>query len=133
MSESGTPGELYALCAGQLQARCIQSEQGVTLSGSWGPATIARIGNDEIPVERGMAMDEGAIDNLPVRVTFELARTNLSLRELKELAEGSIVPVAAISEGAVAIIANGRKIGQGDVVKLGEGLGVRILQLGAHD
>ncbi|QND54421.1 hypothetical protein HB779_21100 (plasmid) [Phyllobacterium sp. 628] len=133
MSESSVPGELCALCAGQLQARCIQSGQGILLTSNWSPATITRMDTDEIPVERGTAMDEGAIDNLPVRVIFELARTDLSLREVKELAEGSIVPVAAISEGAVAIIANGRKIGQGDIVRLGEGLGVRILQLGTHD
>ncbi|MBA8901664.1 FliM/FliN family flagellar motor switch protein [Phyllobacterium sp. P30BS-XVII] len=133
MSEGGTPGELYALCAGQLQARCIQSEQGAVLTSGWSTATISRPEGNEIFVERGTAMDEGAIDNLSVRVIFELARTDMSLREVKELAEGSIVPVAAISEGAVSILANGSKIGRGDIVRLGEGLGVRILQLGAND
>ncbi|MGO4448256.1 FliM/FliN family flagellar motor switch protein [Phyllobacterium sp. TAF24] len=133
MSEGGTPGELYALCAGQLQARCIQSEQGVMLTSGWSTATISRPDDNEIFVERGTAMDEGTIENLSVRVIFELARTDMSLREVKELAEGSIVPVAAISEGAVSILANGSKIGRGDIVRLGEGLGVRILQLGAND
>ncbi|UGX88924.1 FliM/FliN family flagellar motor switch protein [Phyllobacterium meliloti] len=133
MSEGGIPGELYALCAGQLQARCIQSEQGAVLTSGWSTATISRPEGNEIFVERETAMDEGAIDNLSVRVIFELARTDMSLREVKELAEGSIVPVAAISEGAVSILANGSKIGRGDIVRLGEGLGVRILQLGAND
>ncbi|MBA8879551.1 FliM/FliN family flagellar motor switch protein [Phyllobacterium myrsinacearum] len=133
MSEHNTPGELYALCAGQLQARCVESERGAILRSGWSRAAILQPDNNQILAERGTAMDDGTIDSLSVRVIFELARTDMSLREIKELAEGSVVPVAAINEGAVSILANGRKIGRGDIVRLGEGLGVRILQLGTND
>lgn len=133
ISEGAAPGELYALCAGQLQARCIQSEPGLLLTSGWSPATISQPDGNEIFMERGTVMDEATIDSLSVRVIFELARTDMALRDVKALAEGSVVPVAALNEGAVAIIANGSKIGRGDIVRLGEGLGVRILQLGAND
>jgi type III secretion protein Q len=133
LNDEGSPEVLYALCANQLQARCIQSEHGVTLIGDWQPATISQLEANDVLVERGTAMDEGAIDNLPVRVIFELARTDMSLREVKDLAEGSILPVSAVSQGAVAIVANGKRIGRGDIVRLGEGLGVRISQLNTND
>lgn len=133
MSDEGSQEVLYALCANQLQARCIQSEHGVTLTGDWQPATISQLDANDVLVERGTAMDEGVIDNLQVRVIFELARIDMSLREVKDLAEGSILPVSAVSQGAVAIVANGKRIGRGDIVRLGEGLGVRILQLNTND
>nr|WP_281435757.1 type III secretion system cytoplasmic ring protein SctQ [Ensifer sp. ENS02] len=77
-------------------------------------------------------MQDGSLADLPVRLTFEVGRTEISLRELRQFDQGSILPVAATIEDCVEIVANGRLIGRGSLLKIGSGLGVRIVQLVPH-
>lgn len=66
--------------------------------------------------------------NLPVRVEFELARTEMSVGELADLQPGYVFPLATTLEGSnVVIRANGRVAGRGELVAVGDTLGVRLL------
>lgn len=66
--------------------------------------------------------------NLPVRVEFEIGQVELSLGELADLQPGYVFALPAQLEGAnVVIRANGRASGRGEVVAVGETLGVRLL------
>ncbi|MBJ7575618.1 type III secretion system cytoplasmic ring protein SctQ [Luteimonas sp. MC1828] len=65
---------------------------------------------------------------LPVRLEFELGRTELSVGELADLQPGYVFPLATALEGAnVAIRANGRDVGRGELVAVGDTLGVRLV------
>ena len=65
---------------------------------------------------------------LPVDVSFEIGRTELRVGELSALQPGYVFPLAAQLEGAnVTILANGHAVGQGEVVAVGDTLGVRLL------
>ena len=75
------------------------------------------------------AIVESAIDELPVRLVFEVGRKDVSLDELRSLAVGSPVPLDRAASSAVQIFANGRRIGSGEMVMIGDQLGVRITQL----
>lgn len=70
------------------------------------------------------------VDDLPVELVFEIGRCELPLSEIRKLGEGSVVPTAASTSNAVNILANGRLIGSGELVKIGAGLGVRVVRLG---
>lgn len=66
--------------------------------------------------------------SLPVQVEFELGRTEMSIGELADLQPGYVFPLATPLEGAsVTIRANGRIAGRGELVAVGETLGVRLL------
>lgn len=66
--------------------------------------------------------------SLPVRVEFEIGRVELSLGELADLQPGYVFALPAQLEGAnVVIRANGRDSGRGEVVAVGDTLGVRLL------
>lgn len=66
--------------------------------------------------------------NLPVRVEFEIGQVELSLGELADLQPGYVFALPAQLEGAnVVIRANGRSSGRGEVVAVGDTLGVRLL------
>lgn len=66
--------------------------------------------------------------SLPVQVEFELGRTELSIGELADMQPGYVFPLATPLEGAsVTIRANGRIAGRGELVAVGETLGVRLL------
>lgn len=65
---------------------------------------------------------------LPVDVTFELGRSELRVGELSALQPGYVFPLAGPLEGAnVTIRANGQAVGRGEVVAVGDTLGVRLL------
>ncbi|EJN03654.1 type III secretion system cytoplasmic ring protein SctQ [Phyllobacterium sp. YR531] len=70
------------------------------------------------------------VDDLPVELVFEVGRCELPLSEVRKLGEGSVLPTAASTTNAVNILANGRLIGSGELVKIGAGLGVRVVRLG---
>src|SRR5690606_34298455 len=66
--------------------------------------------------------------SLPVQVEFELGRTEMSIGELADMQPGYVFPLATPLEGAsVTIRANGRVAGRGELVAVGETLGVRLL------
>lgn len=79
------------------------------------------------------APDMASLDDLPVRVHFEIGRQEMTLHEIRSLTSGTILPVAALMDEAVNIVANGRVIGRGTITRLGEGLGVVIARLSGDE
>ena len=78
-------------------------------------------------------LHDSDLDDLPVRLVFELGRVELSLGELQRLAPGALVPLARPLDEPVDIIANGRRLGRGTLVQIGESLGVRIVSLAGNE
>ncbi len=62
-------------------------------------------------------------------VSVELGRVRLSLRELMRLQEGSVVELDRLAGAPVDVLANGTAVARGDVVVVGDELGVRITEL----
>lgn len=69
------------------------------------------------------------LDDIPVKLLFELGRVELSLAEIRQLAPGALIPVQRPLEEGVDILANGRRIGRGNLVQIGASLGIRITRL----
>lgn len=88
--------------------------------------------NDHTAAPEGPALTDAAIDDLPVRLVFEIGRVEMTLDELRKLAVGSPLPLERAATSAVDIIANGRRIGAGEIVLIGEELGVQITRLTDH-
>jgi type III secretion protein Q len=72
------------------------------------------------------------LDDIPVKILFELGSVELSLAEVRQLASGALIPVPRLLEESVDISANGRCIGRGSLVRIGDNLGVRITRLFHH-
>lgn len=82
--------------------------------------------------DEGVADDGGADDSalrsLPVLVEFELGRLELTVGELAALQPGYVFALPAYVEGSsVTIRANGRACGRGELVAVGDTLGVRLV------
>lgn len=82
---------------------------------------------------RRASIDEALLEQLPVRVVFEVGRLDLPLAEVRRLAPGYVLPLAKPTESAVDVVANGRKIGHGSLMKIGDSIGVRIERLLSDD
>ena len=87
-------------------------------------------GNDEDRAAQAVA--DVAIDDLPVRLVFEVGRTEIALSDLRSLAVGAPLPIDRPASSAVQIFANGRRVGAGEMVMIGDQLGVRITQMNGN-
>lgn len=68
-----------------------------------------------------------ALDDLALTLTCQVGRVELTLGQLRELGEGSVLALNNHSDDGVDLIVNGQRIGQGRLVRIGDGLGVRVL------
>lgn len=78
-------------------------------------------------------LNDSDLDDLPVRLVFEVGRVELSLGELQRLAPGALVPLGRPLDEPLDIMANGRRLGRGTLVQIGESLGVRIVSLASNE
>lgn len=72
------------------------------------------------------------LDTTTLNLVCEVGRWQMPLAELRTLAEGSVLPVPGGQGDSVQLCVNGQAIGTGELVRIGEGLGVRITSL-AHE
>lgn len=75
------------------------------------------------------ARSEVALNELPVQLACEFGRLELTLGELRTLDAGSVLPLKKPAQEAVDILVNGRRMGRGRLVEIGDSLGVQIVRL----
>jgi len=69
------------------------------------------------------------LDNLTVQLVCEVGRLSMTLAELKSLQPGSVLPMDRDAGQAVDLMINGARVGQGELVRLDDSLGVRVIRL----
>ncbi|MFE0756132.1 type III secretion system cytoplasmic ring protein SctQ [Inquilinus sp. NPDC058860] len=69
------------------------------------------------------------LGELPVTLVFELGRSELPLAAVQGLAPGAVIPLGRDPGEAVDIVANGRRIGRGEIVRIEDELGIRVVRL----
>lgn len=71
-----------------------------------------------------------AIDQIPVTIVVEVGRLKISLAKLRELQPGGLLDLDVRPEEGVDLVINGRSVGRGELLRVGESLGVRVLEIG---
>jgi flagellar motor switch protein FliN/FliY len=71
----------------------------------------------------------GLIQDIDVRLTVELGRAQLSLREVLDLADESVVMLDRLTDEPLDVMVNGKLIATGEVIAEGNRFGLRILEL----
>ena len=66
------------------------------------------------------------LENIDVELTVEVGRTEITIRELLRLNEGSVVELERLAGDPLDILINNTKIAKGEVVMIGERFGVRF-------
>jgi flagellar motor switch protein FliN/FliY len=87
---------------------------------------------DVIPAEKIPSLEEksAAIQDVPLLLTVEMARIQMTLQKLLELQPGNFLELGISPEQGVNLTINGKKIGRGELVYLGDALGIRVIELG---
>ena len=68
--------------------------------------------------------------DVQINVSVEVGRIRMSVREVMDLGPGAVIELQHSASEPVEIHANGRCIGRGEIVVVGDQFGVRITELG---
>jgi type III secretion system YscQ/HrcQ family protein len=80
-----------------------------------------------VPPPAPAAAAQLKVDDLPVQIQFDLAQMEITVGQLRTIAPGYSFELPAVPGRLVTIRANAREVGTGELVDLGENLGVRIV------
>ena len=69
------------------------------------------------------------LENIEVKLTVEVGSTELKIRDLLRLNEGSVVELERLAGDPLDILANGVQIAKGEVVMVGERFGIRFTEV----
>lgn len=73
------------------------------------------------------------LGSVSVRLSVELGRTEMTLKDVLALEEGSVVPLNRLTDELLDVTANGRIIARGEVVAQDGRFALRIVTLAGED
>ena len=128
-----------------------QAQASTTVADDWGSALAEQTQASTAPATPGPAataaaervfqplqgnsrsgIAQGDIDRIldvPVQLTAELGRTRITLKNLLQLSQGSIVELDGLAGGPMDVFINGYLIAQGEVVVVNEKYGIRLTDI----
>jgi flagellar motor switch protein FliN/FliY len=86
--------------------------------------------NNAAGANAGSVMSElDMILDIPVHLTVELGRTRIAIKNLLQLAHGSVVELDAMAGEPMDVLVNGTLIAQGEVVVVNDKFGIRLTDI----
>lgn len=73
--------------------------------------------------------DIDLILDIPVQLTVELGRTKIAIKNLLQLAQGSVVELDGLAGEPMDVLVNGCLIAQGEVVVVNDKFGIRLTDI----
>jgi len=85
---------------------------------------------DELEAEAPISGDEkrklDAILDIPVTISMEVGRSHISIRNLLQLNQGSVVELDRVAGESLDVMVNGTLIAHGEVVVVNDKFGIRL-------
>lgn len=114
-----------------------------TVADDWGAAMAEQTQAEAVPAPASNAIfkeftghsttethnDIDFILDIPVQLTVELGRTKIAIKNLLQLAQGSVVELAGMAGEPMDILINGCLIAQGEVVVVNDKFGIRVTDI----
>ncbi|MCU6435394.1 flagellar motor switch protein FliN [Undibacterium sp. Jales W-56] len=79
--------------------------------------------------QSGTHNDIDFILDIPVQLTVELGRTKIAIKNLLQLAQGSVVELDGLAGEPMDVLVNGCLIAQGEVVVVNDKFGIRLTDI----
>ena len=104
----------------QAEAAALQTQQAkATVFQDFGAGTV----------KTGTHNDIDFILDIPVQLTVELGRTKIAIKNLLQLAQGSVVELDGLAGEPMDVLVNGCLIAQGEVVVVNDKFGIRLTDI----
>lgn len=123
------PDELLRQAEQQLsEAISVRSDSPGEVLATPQPFMFPELKTAPIPASSG-GLPREVIDDIELDVTLELGRAEVTIEELMQLREGSVVPLDKAENDPIDILANGRLVARGEVIVVDGKFGVRICEV----
>ncbi len=100
------------------------------------PAPVAAPAGAQVfqPIQSAPAGHTSPVDidrilDMPVQLTVELGRTSITIKNLLQLAQGSVVELDGLAGEPMDVLVNGCLIAQGEVVVVNDKFGIRLTDI----
>jgi flagellar motor switch protein FliN/FliY len=104
-----------------------KSTQGVSTADPWAAAMAEQMGDELMPTTgTGAALDTEVLMDIPVDLSIELGRTKISIRNLLQLNQGSVVELDRLAGEPLDVLINNTLVAHGEVVVVNDKFGVRL-------
>mgnify|MGYP003573974572 FL=1 len=90
------------------------------------PVELEELTEDEAPITGEEKRKLDAILDIPVTISMEVGRSNISIRNLLQLNQGSVVELDRVAGEALDVLVNGTLIAHGEVVVVNDKFGIRL-------
>lgn len=71
-----------------------------------------------------------ALEDIPMTVVVEIKRMKMTAKKLLELRPGNLLELDIDPEAPVNLVSGGRRVGRGELIRIGDVLGIRVLEVG---
>jgi flagellar motor switch protein FliN/FliY len=93
------------------------------------PAPFANFAGGGGSMAGGAGNDLSMILDIPVQLTVELGRTRIPIKQILQLAQGSVVELETLAGEPMDVLVNGYLIAQGEVVVVNDKFGIRLTDI----
>ncbi len=87
---------------------------------------LEELTEDNAPITGEEKRRLDAILDIPVTISMEVGRSNISIRNLLQLNQGSVVELDRVAGEALDVLVNGTLIAHGEVVVVNDKFGIRL-------
>ncbi|TGG95968.1 flagellar motor switch protein FliN [Natronospirillum operosum] len=89
-------------------------------------APLEELKDDSVGRADGTSPDLEVILDIPVTISMEVGRTNIAIRNLLQLNQGSVIELDRLAGEPLDVLVNGTLIAHGEVVMVNEKFGIRL-------
>lgn len=93
------------------------------------PAVFGNLNPDVAGLSPEAAKNLELVMDIPIQLTVELGRTKMPIRNLLQLAQGSVVELNELAGEPLDVFVNGCLVAQGEVVVVNEKFGIRLTDI----
>jgi len=87
---------------------------------------LEELTEDDSPITGEEKRKLDAILDIPVTISMEVGRSNISIRNLLQLNQGSVVELDRVAGESLDVLVNGTLIAHGEVVVVNDKFGIRL-------
>ncbi|MCI5064399.1 flagellar motor switch protein FliN [bacterium] len=90
---------------------------------------VAEAAEDALPEKAAEGRTVDFIKEVPLAVTVEVGRARMTIQDLLQLGQGSVVELAKLAGDPLDVYINGYCVARGEAVIVNEKFGVRLLEV----
>jgi flagellar motor switch protein FliN/FliY len=93
------------------------------------PENSSEDSSSNSPVNKKGADDLDVLNDVPLHVSVQLGQTNIILKEVLQLGEGSVIELEKLAGEPLEVLINDKLVSRGEVVVINEKYGIRLTDI----